>query len=99
MLVSRQLGHDILRGITRQGLAGLARDMGMVFEERPFTPAQARRAAEAFLTSSSGFLMPVTAIDGHLLGDGTPGPVTRRLLAAYWRAVARQTGVDHYSGG
>lgn len=99
VLVTRHLGPDILRGITRQGLLAIIRDLGMEWEERPFSLRQAQRAAEAFITSSSSFLLPVTAIDGRPVGTGKPGPVARRLLNAYWRGVARQTGVNHYRGG
>jgi branched-chain amino acid aminotransferase len=46
------------------------------------------RLEEAFITSSSRGIVPVVAIDGHTLGDGTPGPVTRALRSAYqmWAA-------------
>lgn len=99
VLVSRHLGPEILRGITRDGLIAIASDLGLALEERPFSLRQAARAAEAFITSSSSFLLPVIAIDGRAVGQGKPGPVARRLLNAYWRRVARQTGVNHYRGG
>lgn len=44
--------------------------------------------AEAFITSASRGIVPVVEIDGHVLGDGTPGPLTRRLRAAYQDWVA-----------
>ncbi|MDT8344666.1 MAG: D-amino acid aminotransferase, partial [Thermohalobaculum sp.] len=52
-------------------------------EERPFTIAEAQGAAEAFATAASSFVMPVVEIDGVRLGDGTPGPVARRLRELY----------------
>ena len=52
-------------------------------EERPFTVAEAHDAAEAFITAASAFVTPVVEIDGKTLGDGTPGPLTRRLRELY----------------
>ena len=55
----------------------------MVVEERAFTVEEALAAEEAFVTSASAFVMPVVEIDGTQLGDGTPGPVARRLREIY----------------
>jgi D-alanine transaminase len=44
---------------------------------------EALLAPEAFLTSSSNFVLPVTRLDGKPIGDGRPGPITRRLRAWY----------------
>jgi D-alanine transaminase len=82
-IVTRQLGHEILHGITRAAVLRLAAEAGMAVEERPFTLAEAQAAEEAFVTSASAFVMPVVRIDGVALGDGRPGPVTRRLRALY----------------
>ena len=60
--------------------------MKVTFEQRPFSLAEARDASEAFLTSSSGFLLPVTRLDGQPVGDGKVGPVTgelRRRMESY----------------
>ena len=60
-------------------------------EESPFTVVEAQAAEEAFVTSASAFVMPVTTIDGVALGAGTPGPVTRALRKIYVEtALARQ---------
>jgi D-alanine transaminase len=78
-LVTRPLGHAILAGIVRRSLLGLIDGLPAGFEERPFSLAEARAAREAFLTSSSGFLLPVTRLDGEPVGEGKVGPVTREL--------------------
>jgi D-alanine transaminase len=57
-------------------------------EERPFTPAEAREAAEAFVTSASQIVMPVVAIDGQIVGNGRPGAVARRLREEFHRFSA-----------
>jgi D-alanine transaminase len=86
-LVTRQLSNDILHGITRAAVMTLAQEAQMKVEERPFTVEEAKNAAEAFVTSASAFVMPVVAIDGSELGDGTPGPVARRLREIYVTAA------------
>lgn len=82
-IVTRNLSTSILHGITRAAVIACAEGAQMRVEERPFTVAEAQAAAEAFVTSASSFVMPVVEIDGHVLGDGTPGPVTRRLREIY----------------
>jgi D-alanine transaminase len=82
--------HDILGGITRLSLLDLARNTGIKLVERSFTLAEALAADEAFLTSSSAFVLPVTSIDGKKIGTGKPGSVTQQLRAIYLDNVARQ---------
>ncbi|WP_347267382.1 D-amino-acid transaminase [Paracoccus sp. (in: a-proteobacteria)] len=82
-IVTRQLSHDILHGITRASLLRYAAEAQMQIEERPFTIAEAQAADEAFCTSASAFVMPVVAVDGTRLGDGRPGPVATRLREIY----------------
>lgn len=82
-LVTRDLGHHILPGVTRLSLIEIARASGITIEERPFTIAEAQNAAEAFVTSASLFVMPVVEIDGLAVGDGQPGVETLALRKAY----------------
>jgi len=82
-IVTRPLGTEILHGITRKAVLTLAREAQMEVEERPFTIEEAKQADEAFYTSASAFVMPVVSIDGVSLGDGTPGPIARRLREIY----------------
>ena len=86
-LVTREAGTSILNGITRLRLIELLRQDGVTFAERPFTVEEARQAREAFLTSSTNFVMPVTRIDGEPIGNGHPGLVTGRLRDAYLEFV------------
>jgi D-alanine transaminase len=89
-VVTRHLSTDILHGITRAAVLRLAAEAQLRVEERAFTVEEARGAAEAFVTAASAFVTPVVAIDGRPLGDGRPGPVTRRLREIYV-AEARRT--------
>ncbi len=82
-IVTRPLSHAVLPGITRLAAMALAREAGLAIEERLFTVEEALAAAEAFFTSAGSFVMPVVAIDGKPVGDGRPGPLTRRLRELY----------------
>jgi D-alanine transaminase len=82
-IVTRDLSHDILHGITRAAVLRLAREAQMAVEERSFTIAEAQAADEAFITSASAFVMPVVEIDGSAIGGGKPGPLARRLREIY----------------
>ena len=86
-IITRQLSHDILPGVTRNAVmdqAGLAQ---VRITERAFTPEEARNAAEAFITGASTFVTPVVRMDGAPVGDGKPGPVTRKLQRLYFEAA------------
>ncbi len=82
-IITRQLGTEILHGITRAAVLTCAREAQMEVEERAFTVAEAQAADEAFVTSASAFVMPVVRIDGVAVGGGTPGPVALRLREIY----------------
>jgi D-alanine transaminase len=90
-LVTRPAGHAILNGITRQTLLALARRLGYEVQERPFTVAEAQAAREAFITSTTGFLLPVTEIDGRPVANGAPGSITHAMLDAYRAPIAEQS--------
>ena len=88
---TRQLGTEILAGITRAAVMRFAAEADYRVEETPFTVEEAQGAREAFVTSASAFVMPVTRIDDRVLGDGKPGPVTTELRRIYIEtALARQ---------
>jgi D-alanine transaminase len=87
-LVTRDRSRAILSGITRLSLLELLRSERIAFEERRFTVAEAKAAAEAFLTSSTSFVLPVTRIDGEPVGDGKPGRMTMKLRDIFVAHVA-----------
>lgn len=91
-VVTRPLGNDILAGVTRRTVIDVARDNNIRVVERNFTVEEAKRAREAFLTSTTSYVMPVVAIDGDKVGDGYPGPVTRLLVDAYRRRIGGDAG-------
>jgi D-alanine transaminase len=87
-LVTRNLSAAILSGITRLSLLQLVQSQGIEFEERRFSIAEAKEASEAFLTSTTSLVLPVTRIDGQVVGDGKPGPLTMTLRDNYLRYLA-----------
>jgi D-alanine transaminase len=87
VLRTRGLDHAILPGCTRDALSALMRDEGIAFVESRFSVQDMRGASEAFLTSATSFVKPIVTIDGATVGDGTVGPVTRRLFALFARHV------------
>jgi len=90
-LVTRPLGAEILAGVVRRSLVAILGEMKLEFEQRPFALAELRGAKEAFLTSSSAFLLPVTRLDGAPVGDGSVGPLARELRRRMDAEVARQS--------
>ncbi|MEL3891060.1 D-amino-acid transaminase [Ferrovibrio sp. MS7] len=82
-LVTRQLDNGILSGITRSAILALAKAEGLKIEQRAFTPAEAYEAREAFVTSTTAFLMPVTSLDGRPIGNGAPGLLSGKIRALY----------------
>jgi branched-subunit amino acid aminotransferase/4-amino-4-deoxychorismate lyase len=81
---------DILPGISRVVVKELATSLGIYFSERALSVESIASASEVLMSSTPFCLMPVTHLDGRLIGEGTPGPVFHRLMEAWSRTV----GVD-----
>ena len=77
------LDCGLLDGITRQVVIQLAQELRLPIEEGHFTVDQLYQADECFLTNTSMEIMPVVAIDSKRVGNGAPGPVTRKLHARF----------------
>lgn len=84
-VLTHQVGHDILRGITRTVLVDVIAGQGLTLEERAFTVEEAYAAREAFLTSASQIVMPVVRIDGRPVGNGAPGLIATALRRDFHR--------------
>jgi branched-chain amino acid aminotransferase len=78
-----------LEGITRDVVLGLAAAAGIPCAEASLTQYDLYTAQECFLTGTGAELMPVTKIDGRTIGDGKPGPVTRRILGLFHEEVRK----------
>lgn len=82
-LVTRPADGSILDGVTRRALLRLAAENRVSVAERAFGVDEALAADEAFLTSTTAFVLPVVRIDDRPVGDGSPGPRTRRMQSLY----------------
>ncbi len=80
---TRQLGHEILSGITRTAVLKFAQASGYTVIESPFSVDDVANATEAFITSASTFVMPVVKFDKQIIGLGKPGPVAIALRSIY----------------
>lgn len=75
-----------LEGVTRRTVLELAGREGIPTEAVALSEEAFRSATELFATSTAGGVMPIVSLDGAPVGDGSPGPVTRRLRELYWQA-------------
>lgn len=82
-VVTHPANHLILHGITRMVVLRLARGLGIPVSEEPFTLDMLREADEAFITGTTVEVTPIIRIDDTPVAQGEPGPVTRRLQAAF----------------
>lgn len=89
-LVTPPVDAGILAGVTRQVVLEVARGAGLTVEQRPLARGELAGADEAVITSTTREVVPLVAVDGDPIGDGTPGPAARRLLSAYRDEVAAE---------
>jgi len=82
-LITPSLKSGILPGITRRSVMKIAPTAGLKVKEALITPRQLYDADEVFLTNSIMEIMPVVRVDNRIIGSGKPGPITKRLHAAY----------------
>ncbi len=90
--------HGVFEGMTRRTVIEMAAENGLACELRPVSADELRDADEIFITSTAGGIMPVTEIDGRILGNGKPGPVTQRIHDLYWgrqHAAGMFTAIDY----
>jgi D-alanine transaminase len=83
ILATHSSGPHILGGVTRDAVVRLASTIGVVLREEAFTLEQLCQADEAFLTSTTSEVLPITQVDDRRIGHGRPGPVTLRLREAF----------------
>lgn len=92
-LVTRNLGYQILPGITRQSVLARLAESGLAVEERAVSLEEIRNAREIFTTAATSMVLPVVSLDGAPVGTGQPGPITRRVQALYYRAIGANLGM------
>ncbi len=87
VLVTPRRTDAILEGITRATVIGLAHGLGLPVEEREVDPTELYIADELFYVGTAWEVTPVVEIDTYVVGEGTIGPLTTRLQAAYFEVV------------
>jgi branched-chain amino acid aminotransferase len=102
-VITNDSSADILMGVTRDTMLQMARDLGLPTDIRAMSVDDVMAADEVFFSGTAVEVTPVREIDGHIVGAGTPGPVTRRIKDVFdatvrgrrpeyrkWLAFARQ---------
>jgi branched-chain amino acid aminotransferase len=85
------LAAGALYGVTRATVIDLARESGFEVSEPNLTRYDVFNADECFLTGSAAEIIPVTKVDGRVIGTGKPGPVTAKLVSAF-HALTQNSG-------
>jgi len=90
--------QGMLEGVSRRTVIEMARTLGLELQLRALPADQLRAAQEVFLSTSGGGVLPVTMVDKRAIGNGKPGPITRRLVDTYWAwhaDPAYSTAIDY----
>jgi branched-chain amino acid aminotransferase len=90
--------RGMLEGVSRRTVIEMARTMGLALQLGALPADQLRAAQEVFLSTSGGGVLPVTMVDKRAIGNGKPGPITRRLVETYWAwhaDPAYSTAIDY----
>lgn len=74
----------VLKGITRRSVCEICEQLGIPHEIRKVSAEEARNADEIFLSTTAGGVMPASRIDGRIMGNDRPGPVSTRIKDTFW---------------
>jgi len=86
-IITPSASQGALKGITRGAVLDIAKELGMPARESDMTRYDIWCADECFLTGSGAEVIPAVKLDGRVIGDGKPGPITKRVLAAFRQRV------------
>jgi branched-chain amino acid aminotransferase len=93
-LVTPPTSAGALEGITQSSVITIARDLGVEVEVGNVLRSDLYTADEVFLTGTAAEVVPVSSVDDRVVGDGVPGPVTRKIQETYRAAVRGE--LDRY---
>ena len=82
-LITHPANHKILAGITRKVVLNLCYQLNIPFRELPVLEKELRKASELMILGTTSEILPVVQVDGWIVGDGKPGPITAKLQQAY----------------
>ncbi len=88
----------VLEGITRKSVIEICRDLGIPAKVGKVPAAEAREADEIFLATTAGGVMPASRIDGRIMGNDRPGPISTKIKDTFWAKRAagwHATPVDY----
>ncbi len=94
LLTPRATTAVALEGITADSVMTIARDLGYDVAEEPLRRTDLYVAEEAFLAGTAAELVPIASVDDRIIGDGTPGPMTRAIQGVFFKVVRGE--VDQY---
>lgn len=86
-LITNDIDASIVLGITRDSVLRIARDLGIPVVTRPLALTDIQAADEVFFSGTAVEVTPIRELDGIVFGDGSPGPVTRRIQKTFFDAV------------
>ena len=86
-LLTPPVSAGILEGITRDCVMTLARDMGVEVVEKDITRSELYMADEVFMSGTAAEISPIRSIDNCVIGNGTIGPVTKRIGETFHKAA------------
>lgn len=81
--------QGVLRGITRDTVLGIARELGYTLEERAITVHELYNADEVFVTGTAAEVVPIVKIAGRKIGEGEAGPVFAKILGRFKESIKR----------
>ena len=86
-IITPAASQGALKGVTRGTIFDIAQELGLPLREADMTRDEVWVADECFLTGSGAEVIPVTKLDGRVIGTGKPGPITQKVLASFRRRV------------
>ena len=93
VLITRPLSNDILPGIRRKVILGLAEQAGLSVQQRAFGMSEVYEADEAFISAATLMLLPIVKADGRAIGGGTVGKYVPRLREMYAARLKAEAGL------
>ena len=93
-IITPPLSAGALEGITQSSVMAIARDLGFEVEMGHILRSDLYIAEEAFMSGTAAEVVPINSVDDRIVGDGRPGPITRRIQEVFHAAVRGQ--VDRY---
>ncbi len=89
-VITRELSPKLLGGITRSSVLEFCEKNNLNFKEGCFTKTEAKNALEAFITSSTNFVVPVIEMDGHKIGKGVVGRYVKEIQKLYLNEIQKR---------